>query len=349
MLLEPGQKVSHYRIDRKIGEGGMGVVFLAEDTKLGRRVALKVLHAEVSSDPARRARFEREARAIAALNHPNIVTIHSVEEADGLCFLTMELVVGQSLTHLMTRDGLALGRMLDLSLGIADALVAAHRQGIVHRDLKPDNIMVTGEGRIKVLDFGLARLRESALEGTSTAFPTSSITEEGKIVGTVSYMSPEQAEGKPLDHRSDIFSFGIVLYEMATGRKPFQGDTAISTISSILKDTPPPPQQVNQLLPVELGRIIKRCLSKELDRRYQSTDDLRNELRELKEESDSGELSLERAAVSPSTLAASSPSVSAVATAPAPAARRTGLNLAAIGVVGLLVVTLAVGGGWFYR
>ncbi len=346
MPFESGQTIGHYRIDQKVGEGGMGVVYVAEDTRLGRRVALKVLHAEVSAEPARRARFDREARAIAALNHPNIVTIHSVEEAEGIVFLTMELVVGQSLTHMMTSQGLPLGKMLDLSLGIADALVAAHRQGIVHRDLKPDNIMVTSEGRIKVLDFGLAKLRESALEGMNT-LPTTSLTEEGKIVGTVSYMSPEQAEGKSLDHRSDIFSFGVVLYEMATGRKPFQGDTAISTISSILKDTPTPPQQVNNSLPPELGRIIKRCLVKEPERRYQSTDDLRNELREIKEESDSGEYAAAKSGVATYTGAVSLSSSPAVSSASLPAPGRSGWNRAAIAVAAILVGTIAVGGGWY--
>jgi Tol biopolymer transport system component/predicted Ser/Thr protein kinase len=332
--LEPGQTISHYRIDQKIGEGGMGVVYLAEDTRLGRRIALKVLPAEMSADPARRARFEREARAIAALNHPNIVTLHSVEEAEGISFLTMELVDGRRLTELLARDGLALPKLLDWSLGIANALVAAHRQGVVHRDLKPDNIMVTSDGRIKVLDFGLAKLRESALEGAGTALPTASITEEGKILGTVSYMSPEQAEGKPLDHRSDIFSFGIVLYEMATGRRPFQGGTAISTISSILKDTPPSPQQINTAVPPQLGRIVRRCLSKEPERRYQSTDDLCNELRELKEDSESGELTLERAAATGIS-----------------SGRGGGKGLldrpAAIGLAGALVV-LAAGAGWLW-
>src|SRR5262245_37634776 len=194
-----GRQLGQYRIVEELGKGGMGVVYLAEDVRLGRRIALKVLPAEVAADPGRRARFEREARAIAALNHPNIVTLHSVEEVDGVSFLTMELVDGNRLGRLLDSAGLPLDKLLDWSLGIAAALAAAHRQGVVHRDLKPDNIMITGDGRIKVLDFGLAKLRESA-QDQETALPTASITEAGKILGTVSYMSPEQAEGKPLDH-----------------------------------------------------------------------------------------------------------------------------------------------------
>jgi Tol biopolymer transport system component/predicted Ser/Thr protein kinase len=323
-----GRQLGQYRIVEEIGKGGMGVVYLAEDVRLGRRVALKVLPAEVAADPARRARFEREARAIAALNHPNIVTLHSVEEVDGVTFLTMELVDGNRLGRLLDRNGLPLDKLLDWSLGIAAALAAAHRQGVVHRDLKPDNIMITGDGRIKVLDFGLAKLRESA-QDEETVVPTASITEAGKILGTVSYMSPEQAEGKPLDHRSDIFSFGVVFYEMATGRRPFVGETAVSTISSILRDTPPPPQQLNAALPAQLGRIVRRCLAKEPDRRYQSTDDLRNELLELKEDSDSGELARQAAVPVQATATRSS--------------RRMGRGLLGLLVLGVtLVVLLAV-------
>ena len=201
MTLEPGQTILHYRIDRKIGEGGMGVVYLAEDTRLGRRVALKVLPGEMSTDPGRRARFEREARAVAALNHPNIVTLHSVETVEDVSFLTMEYVDGRRLTQLLAREGMPLGKLLDYSFGIADALVAAHRQGVVHRDLKPDNVMITADGRVKVLDFGLAKLRDSTLVGanTATAIQATSITEEGKILGTVAYMSPEQAETRSGD------------------------------------------------------------------------------------------------------------------------------------------------------
>ena len=335
MPLEPGKTIAHYRIDQKIGEGGMGIVYLATDTRLGRRIALKVLSAEMSAHADRRARFEREARAIAALNHPNIVTLHSVEEADGLTFLTMELVDGRPLTQLLARDGLELPKLLDWGLGIIDAMVAAHRQGVVHRDLKPDNIMVTADGRIKVLDFGLAKLREAtALEKRDTALPTTSITEEGKILGTVSYMSPEQAEGKPIDHRSDIFSFGVVLYEMATGRRPFQGDTAISTISSILKDTPPPPHQINTALPQQIGRIVRRCLAKEPERRYNSTDDLLNELREVKDEIASGELTLDSGAM-------------ARTPAGARGAPRTPKRLALIGI-GAAVAAIAVIAGWLW-
>ena len=333
MTLEPGQMLAHYRIERKIGQGGMGVVYAAEDTRLGRRVALKVLPAEMAGDTARKARFEREARAIAALNHPNIVTLHSVEEAGGITFLTMELVDGRRLTELLPREGLDLRRILEFSLAIADALVAAHQQGVVHRDLKPDNIMITADGRLKVLDFGLAKLREPVQESPNTTLPTASVTEEGKIVGTVAYMSPEQAEGKSLDHRSDMFSFGVVLYEMATGRRPFQGDTAISTISSILKDTPTPPQQINTSLPAHLGRIVRRCLAKEPERRYHSTEDLRNDLRELKEDSESGELTAEGVAAGVASRKGT------------PARVSRGPLLA---VAGIVVVALAVLGAWLW-
>jgi eukaryotic-like serine/threonine-protein kinase len=326
-----GRELGHHRILGQLGQGGMGVVYLAEDLKLGRRVALKVLPPDLAQDPARRARFEREARAIAALNHPNIVTIHSVEEAEGVSFLTMELIDGRKLTDLLTRDGVPLSKTLEWSLAMADALVAAHKQGIVHRDLKPDNVMVTSEGRVKVLDFGLAKLREGlSQERAAAQLATASITEEGKIVGTVAYMAPEQAEGKPTDSRSDIFSFGVVLYEVATGKRPFHGDTAISTLSSILKDTPQPVHEVNAALPEQLGRIVRRCLAKDPARRYQSTDDLRNELHELKDEVASGEWSAGRTSASGTLPAA--------ATVPA---RRTMRGVWVGGAIALLVLALA--------
>ena len=307
MTLQPGQQIAHYRVVEKIGEGGMGEVWRAEDTRLGREVALKVLPPEVAGDGERRARFEREARSVAALNHPNIVTIHSVEEVDGLHFLSMELVDGRTLTEMIPTGGLTLAKLFPLALPLAEALAAAHEQGITHRDLKPDNIMVDAGGRLKVLDFGLAKLREESQPAgrSETQLPTASVTQEGKILGTASYMSPEQAEGKPVDPRSDVFSLGIILYEMATGRRPFQGDTPISTISAILKDQPQSITDINRTLPRHLGRIVKRALAKDPQRRYQSALELRNELELLKEEIDSGELPLTSAgaatAVAPST------------------------------------------------
>jgi Tol biopolymer transport system component len=273
----------------------MGEVYVAEDTRLKRRVALKVLPPELAGDSERRARFEREAQAVAALNHPNIVTVHSVEEADGVHFITMELVDGRTLAQMLPRDGFSLSELLDIAIPLADAVSSAHRSGITHRDLKPENIMVDADGRLKVLDFGLAKVHDrSSAEGGVTEAPTAPLeTEEGKILGTVAYMSPEQAEGKPVDARTDVFSTGTILYEMATGQRPFQGDTKMSTIGSILRDEPQSVTERNRSLPRHLGRIIRRCLNKEPDRRYQTALDLRNELEELKAEIDSGEMMVE--------------------------------------------------------
>jgi TolB-like protein/Tfp pilus assembly protein PilF len=280
----------HYRLLEKLGEGGMGVVWKALDTKLDREVALKILPEEMASDPERFGRFEREAKAVAALNHPNIVTVHSVEETEGSHFITMELVRGKSLTELIPKYGLHLGKFFELSVALADAIGAAHQRGITHRDLKPDNVMVDEDGRLKVLDFGLAKLREEArTTEASTQLPTATVTQEGKILGTVSYMSPEQAEGKATDNRSDIFSLGVMLYQMATGQRPFKGDTHISIISSIMKDTPASVTDIKASLPNHLGRIIRRCLAKDPKSRYQSTLDLRNELEELGREVATGE------------------------------------------------------------
>jgi non-specific serine/threonine protein kinase len=285
-----GNTLAHYKIVASLGKGGMGEVYVAEDTRLHRRIALKVLPEEMAADPERRARFEREARAVAALNHPNIVTIHSVEEADGVHFITMELVEGRTLSEMLPRDGFPLGDLLGRAIPLADAVSSAHQKGITHRDLKPDNVMVDGEGRLKVLDFGLAKLHDrSGSDDGLTEAPTATLeTGEGKILGTVAYMSPEQAEGKVVDSRSDIFSLGTILYEMATGERPFRGDTSMSTISSILKDEPTAVSEINRSLPRHLGRIIRRCLAKDPNRRYQTALDLRNELEELKAEVDSG-------------------------------------------------------------
>ena len=290
MAIEVGQHLLHYLLVKKIGEGGMGEVYLAEDGKLHRRVALKVLPPEMAADPDRRARFEREARAVASLNHPNIVTLHSVEQSDGVHFITMELVEGQTLAKMLPRNGFTLSRLLEIALPLADAVSCAHRAGITHRDLKPDNIMVDTEGRLRVLDFGLAKLCGPAgVEAGTQAATATAITGEGKILGTVAYMSPEQTEGKEVDPRSDIFSLGTILYEMASGMRPFKGDTTVSTISAILKDEPASVTELKPSLPNHLGRIIRRCLAKEPDRRYETALGLRNELEELKSEIDSGE------------------------------------------------------------
>ncbi|MGB5552397.1 MAG: serine/threonine-protein kinase, partial [Thermoanaerobaculia bacterium] len=239
-----GKKLSHYTVTAKLGEGGMGEVWLAHDERLERDVAIKVLPREFADDPERLARFEREAKTLAALDHPNIVHIYSVESAtvegesgsgeQTVHFLTMQRVDGRQLSELIPDGGLPLERIFQLGIPLAEALAAAHEKGIVHRDLKPANIMVTEEGRLKVLDFGLAKLHQAAAAPEVTAAPTEVLTGEGKILGTMPYMSPEQLEGKDLDPRSDIFSVGILLYEMATGGRPFQGETSVSLISSIV-------------------------------------------------------------------------------------------------------------------
>jgi serine/threonine protein kinase len=282
-----------YEILSLLGAGGMGEVYKARDTKLNRDVAIKVLLAAVAMDPERRERFEREAQAIAALNHPNIVTIHSIEQIDRQSIITMELVEGHSLGDAIPKGGMPLDRLLKIAIPVADAVAAAHQKGITHRDLKPANIMLgKGEqdGRVKVLDFGLAKLTDVLpASADGTRLTTAPITGEGRILGTVAYMSPEQAEGRTTDARSDLFSLGIILYEMATGQRPFVGDTSISIISSIVKDTPKSVTELNAALPRELGRIVRRALVKDAERRYQTAKDLRNDLEELKTSLDSGE------------------------------------------------------------
>ena len=275
-----GRTLSHYEITAKLGEGGMGEVWRATDASLNREVAIKLLPAELAADPERLERFKREAQAIAALNHPNIVTIHSVEEADGVHLLAMELVEGRSLDELLPTDGFELEQLFPLAIQIAAALAAAHEKGIVHRDLKPANVMVTDDGRVKVLDFGLAKLAESETEDEATQL----MTQAGMVLGTVPYMSPEQVQAQPVDHRSDVFSFGAVLYEMACGQRPFQGDNAASVISAVLKEQPVPVAQVKLDLPRHLGRIVRRCLEKQPQRRYQSAHDIGLELEGLESE-----------------------------------------------------------------
>jgi len=291
MSLSPGTKLGPYEILSALGAGGMGEVYKARDSRLDRFVAIKVLPADKLTDPERKRRFIQEAKAASALNHPNIVTIYDVGSGNGVEFLAMELVDGKTLEDLTPRDGFRIPEMLRYAVQAADALAKAHAAGIVHRDLKPGNVMVTGDGLVKVLDFGLAKLVQSFAEdqgdGARTVGPAS---EAGLIVGTASFMSPEQAEGRPVDARSDIFAFGAVLYEMATGQRAFRGDTAMSTISAILRDEPKSITAVRVEIPAELERVIKRCLRKDPARRFQTMADLKVALEELKEESDSGTL-----------------------------------------------------------
>ena len=304
MTLTAGARLGHYRILAKLGEGGMGEVWVAEDTRLKRKVALKVLPTSIVADPShpasaddRLARFQREAEAVAALSHPNIVTIYSIEEDAGVRFITMELVDGQSLEQVIPRGGLPLVQVLDIGVALAGALVASHEVGIVHRDLKPANVMLAGrERRVKVLDFGLAKLRDQGapLEGETR---TAAITGEGKVLGTVAYMSPEQAQGQPVDARSDLFSLGVMLYELATGERPFKGDTSLSVLSAILRDTPASVTALRAGLPREFGRIVRRCLQKDPEERYQTAKDVRADLKALRAEVDSGEVEAAQATV----------------------------------------------------
>jgi serine/threonine protein kinase/TolB-like protein/tetratricopeptide (TPR) repeat protein len=343
MSVAAGQRLLHYRLIERIGKGGMGEVFVAEDTKLKRKVALKILPPELAEDPERRARFEREALAVAALNHPNIITIHAVEHAERVHFFTMELVDGKPLTQRIPKDGVPLHELFEIAIPLADALAAAHGRGITHRDLKPDNVMLTADGRVKVLDFGLAKVAAgSEAAGGRQQDATATVTQQGRILGTVNYMSPEQAEGKSVDARSDVFSLGVLLYQMATGQVPFQGDTPISTITSIMRDMPTALTDLNQGLPRHLDRVVKRCLAKDPGRRYQSALELRNELEHLKEEVDSG---AHDSVVSSVNALGSVSSMSGTSFAPAAAAGRSSkMKWIAIGAAALVVVSAAIAG-----
>ncbi|MCI0601459.1 protein kinase [bacterium] len=284
-----GRTIAHYRITGAIGAGGMGKVYRATDAKLNRDVALKMLPMEMGSNPERLERFQREAKALAALDHPGIVTVYSVEEFDGVHFLTMQLVEGESLDRLIPTGGLPVERIFEIGISLADALAAAHEKGIVHRDFKPANIMVSESGRVKVLDFGLAKVADSAqVVPAGSDLATEMHTREGVVMGTAPYMSPEQIDGRDVDARTDIFSLGVVLHEMATGNRPFHGTTAPALLSAILRDPPPDLANLRSDLPEVLIQLIGRCLEKKREQRIQTAKEIRQELEALRRKFDSG-------------------------------------------------------------
>ena len=288
MPLARGTRIGNYEIVALLGVGGMGEVYRARDTRLGREVALKLLPAEVSANPERLARFEREARTVASLTHPNIVVLHTMEEAGGTHFLTMELVDGEGLDRHVTAHGLPVARVVEMGIALADALTAAHERGVIHRDLKPANVMVSRDGRVKVLDFGLAKLAQPDSAPDRTVTMTAPISEAGSVLGTVPYMAPEQIRGESADARTDLFALGILLYELAAGRRPFAGATGADVSSAILRDTPEPLARVRSDVPGDLERIVSRCLEKNPRERFQTALDVGNELRRLRKQLERG-------------------------------------------------------------
>ncbi len=330
-----GQQISHYRVLGKLGGGGMGVVYEAEDLKLGRHVALKFIPENLAHDAKSLERFTREARAASQLNHPNICTIHGIEDNNGHPFIVMEKLEGESLKQLISGHALATDKVLDIGVQVAEALVASHTKGIVHRDIKPANIFITPSGQVKVLDFGLAKLVHN--EGDSDQAADNSLTAVGVIPGTAVYMSPEQARSETIDARTDLFSFGTVMYEMSTGKKPFTGNNSLMTLDAVLHAKPTPPHELNPKVPIELEGIIGKAMEKDRTHRYQSAAEMRSDLALLKREHETGNIK------------------SGTNTAILRAATRTfGHNnrlqtYLLLGMAGLLITVLAAVGAWWYK
>ena len=337
-----GRVISHYQFLEKLGAGGMGDIYKAHDARLNRFVAVKVLSSSNAGDPERRRRFIQEAQAASALNHPNIITIYDIVNEPEGDYMVMEFVSGKTLVDLIPKGGLRAPQALKYGVQMADALSAAHAAGIVHRDIKPGNVMVTDSGLVKVLDFGLAKLTDrgpaSVISDNTQTIAEAPLTVEGSMIGTVSYMSTEQAQGKKVDTRSDIFSFGVVFYEMLTGARAFSGDSALSTLSAILRDEHKPMIQVAPDVPPQLELLITRCLKKNPDERWQSMKDVLAALGALKHESDSGQLYRSR--------------IQAVQMAPRPSAQTAKKKSVAALVAALVAGLVAAGGGggaWWWK